>query len=417
MFLKDNWKITLTILTLSSVLMSSGYTMLIPFLPMYLIDDLGVSVADVNWWSGLIFSITFLISGLMAPVWGALADRKSRKLMAIRAALCLAISYFAGAFVQTPMQLFAMRALQGFSSGLWPATLAIMSGKAPSARLGFCMGVMQGGLTAGHVIGPFFGGVLAEAFGMRTSFLVAAGGLTIIAMLIFFFVDEPPKVPVAKKVEAAEKKFRIHETLKNPIIQRMLFAAAMVQLTVMMTQPVLPLYIGELQQSMEHIVFISGLVFSVVGISGIFASPLWGILGQSWGYRPVLYLSLLLGATFGWIQAVPFDLTQFTIWRFIGGIAFAGIFPAINAVLTQSTSPADRGRVFGYSYCAQQMGSVFGPILGGLMATYMSNQIVIGAAGALLYPVVAILFFCRPKQRDPATGEPAESSLPTETKK
>ena len=77
MDLKNNWKVTLGILTLSSVLMSSGYTMLIPFLPMYLIQDLGVDVAEVNWWSGLIFSITFLISGLMAPIWGAMADRKS----------------------------------------------------------------------------------------------------------------------------------------------------------------------------------------------------------------------------------------------------------------------------------------------------------------------------------------------------
>lgn len=409
MDLKNNWKVTLGILTLSSVLMSSGYTMLIPFLPMYLIQDLGVDVAEVNWWSGLIFSITFLISGLMAPIWGAMADRKSRKLMAMRAAVCLAVSYFLGAFVQTPMQLFGMRALQGFSSGLWPATLAIMSAKAPSARLGLCLGVMQGGLTAGHVIGPFFGGAMAELFGMRTSFLVAAGGLTCIATMIFFFIDEPPKAPVAAKVESVQSKWRIHPTLKNPVIQRMLFAAAMVQLTVMMTQPVLPLYIAELQNSMDHIIFISGLVFSVVGISGIFASPLWGILGQSWGYRPVLYLSLVLGATFGWIQAVPFDLTQFTIWRFIGGIAFAGIFPAINAVLTQSTDPADRGRVFGYSYCAQQLGSVLGPILGGVMATYLTNQIVLGIAGALLYPVAAVLIFGRPKKRAPATGTPVKT--------
>ena len=61
MDLKNNWKVTLGILTLSSVLMSSGYTMLIPFLPMYLIQDLGVDVAEVNWWSGLIFSPSFIV--------------------------------------------------------------------------------------------------------------------------------------------------------------------------------------------------------------------------------------------------------------------------------------------------------------------------------------------------------------------
>ena len=55
--------------------------------------------------------------------------------------------------------LFA-RILQGFAAGLWPAELAIMSSFAPKEKLGCCMGVMQGALTAGGVIGPLLGGVL-----------------------------------------------------------------------------------------------------------------------------------------------------------------------------------------------------------------------------------------------------------------
>lgn len=160
---------------------------------------------------------------------------------------------------------------------------------------------------------------------------------------------------------------------------------------------------------MDRIVLISGIVFSVVGISGVLASPPWGVLGQSWGYRPVLYLTILLSGIFGVIQAIPHDLVQFTVWRFIGGLTFAGIFPAINAVLTQSTDPADRGKVFGYSYSVQQLGSVIGPILGGALATWFSNQVAIAAAGVLLFPVVAVLYFFRPKAPAPATGAPLES--------
>lgn len=92
----------LVILSLSSILMSVSYTMLIPFLPMYLMQELGVAQADVNIWSGVIFSASFLISGIMAPIWGAMADKKSRKLMAVRAAVLLAISYALGGIVQDP---------------------------------------------------------------------------------------------------------------------------------------------------------------------------------------------------------------------------------------------------------------------------------------------------------------------------
>ena len=78
------WKLVLGVLSCSTLLMSASYTMLVPFLPMYLIVELGVEKVDVNWWSSIIFAVTFLISGIMAPVWGAIADKKSRKLMAIR---------------------------------------------------------------------------------------------------------------------------------------------------------------------------------------------------------------------------------------------------------------------------------------------------------------------------------------------
>lgn len=398
-----NWRIVLAVLTCSTVLMSSSYTMLIPFLPMYLIQELGVQTAEVNWWSSIIFAISFLISGIFAPIWGAMADKGSRKLMALRAASCLAITYFLGAIVQTPWQLFAVRILQGLSAGLWPAQLAIATSVIPHKKIGLCMGLLQAALTAGHVLGPLVGGYLADVFGMRMTFKIAAVALASITVALAIFIKEPPRNKTAVNADDASTRVT---PLRNPVILRMLFAAAVVQMSVLMVQPVLPLYIAELQGSMDRIVFISGIVFSVVGISGVIASPPWGMLGQSWGYRPALYVSLLLSGIFGIIQAIPHDLTWFTGWRFIGGLAFAGIFPAINAVLTQSSDPQDRGKVFAYSYSVQQFGSVIGPVLGGAIATWTNNQVTLAAAGAILFPVVAILYFFRPKAPAPATGMP-----------
>lgn len=398
-----NWRIVIAVLTCSTVLMSSSYTMLIPFLPMYLIEELGVVTDDVNWWSSIIFAVSFLISGIFAPIWGAMSDRGSRKLMAVRAASCLAITYFLGAIVQTPWQLFAVRVLQGLAAGLWPAQLAIATSVIPHKRIGLCMGLLQAALTAGGVLGPLVGGYLADVFGMRMTFKLAAAALGLITLALIFLIKEPPRTVSAKP--AADAAARV-TPLKNPVIVRMLFAAAVIQMSVLMVQPVLPLYIGELQGSMDRIVFISGVVFSVVGISGVIASPPWGMLGQSWGYRPVLYVSIFLSGIFGVVQAIPHDLTWFTTWRFIGGLAFAGIFPAINAVLTQSSDPQDRGKVFAYSYSVQQFGSVIGPILGGAIATWTNNQMTLAAAGLVLFPVVAVLYFFRPKAPAPATGMP-----------
>lgn len=349
------------------------------------------------------FAVSFLISGIFAPIWGAMSDKGSRKLMALRAASCLAITYFLGSIVQTPWQLFGVRVLQGLAAGLWPAQLAILTSVIPHKKIGFSMGLMQAGLTAGGVLGPLVGGFLAEVFGMRSTFQIAAVALTTITIALAVLIKEPPRAKPVQK--SADDPVRV-TPLRNPVILRMLFAAAVVQMSVLMVQPVLPLYIAELQGSMDRIVFISGLVFSIVGISGVIASPPWGMLGQGWGYRPVLYLSLFLSGIFGIVQAIPHDLTWFTIWRFVGGLTFAGIFPAINAVLTQSSDPQDRGKVFAYSYSVQQFGSVIGPVLGGALATWASNQVTLATAGAMLFPVVAILYFFRPKAPAPATGMP-----------
>ena len=147
-----NWKVVLAILVCNILFMSSSYTMLIPFLPMYLTGDLGVGPDSVHLWSGIVFSASFLVSAFTAPIWGKLADTHGKRLMAIRASLMLSVSYFLGGIVETPGQLTLMRMFQGFASGLWPMDLAIMTLYAPSRKLGLCLGIMQGTLTAGGVI-------------------------------------------------------------------------------------------------------------------------------------------------------------------------------------------------------------------------------------------------------------------------
>ena len=256
-------------------------------------------------------------------------------------------------------------------------------------------------MTAGGVLGPLFGGVLAEVFGMRMSFFVAAGALSIISLgLILFVKDSAQPRPKASE----QKRGGSFALLKVPVIARMLFAAGVVQLAVMLVQPVLPLYIAELQGSMDNIVLVSGVVFSVVGISGVIASPIWGRMGTNIGFRWALYVALLGGGIFGVVQAIPGEITPFVIWRFVGGIFFAGIFPAINALLAENTLPSERGRVYGLSYAAQQVGSVAGPILGGLIATYSSNAIVVMAHGVVMILLVIFMYLKRPKDVDPGNG-------------
>ena len=86
-----NWKRNLIVLWAGVFLTCASYTMVVPFLPLYLLQELGVSSSSVNLWAGIIFSVTFLGSAIMAPYWGAMADRVGQKKMAIRAGCGLAL--------------------------------------------------------------------------------------------------------------------------------------------------------------------------------------------------------------------------------------------------------------------------------------------------------------------------------------
>lgn len=396
-----NWKAVLAILTCNVVLMSASYTMLIPFLPMYLINELGVTSDNVNMWSGIIFSVTFIVSAVMAPIWGKLSDKKGRKPMAVRAGVGLAITYFICGIVSSPIQLMFARILQGFAAGLWPAELAIMSSYAPKEKLGFCMGVMQGALTAGGVIGPLLGGVLASVFGMRVSFFISAGALALITLITLIFIKEPPREAKTPEQLALAKEAEKVNLLKVPMIRRMLECAVVIQMAILILQPILTLYVAELHHSMDNVIMLSGMVFSLGGFAGAISAPLWGRYGQSHGFFRTMCITLAGTGFILIIQSIPSTLTPFAILQFVCGLFYAGVYPSINSILVKKSPTEQRGRIFGLMFAAQQIGSTIGPLVGGFIGTFFGLKFVFIFAGILMFITSALMYLKPPISRKP----------------
>ena len=377
-----NWKVVLALLTCNVLFMSASYTMIIPFLPMYLTNELGVDDTSVSLWAGLSFSVTFFVSAVMAPIWGRIADRKGKRLMAMRASLLIAISYLLGGIVTSPEQLIIVRVFQGFASGLWPMDLAIMTLYAPQERLGFSLGIMQGTLTAGGVVGPLLGGVLAELFGMRTSFYI--GGLALfINFLAFTFIIKEPPMPKETAPLTAEEKNPMH-LWHIPILRTMMIVSTLAQMVLYILMPVITTYIKALAGSMDNIVFVAGAVFSLSGIAGAIAAPLWGIYGTRRTYFNSMFLAMLFGGIMFTLQGIPDTLMPFAVMQFGVGLFIAGIQPSLNAIIAQHTPPQLKGSVFGLLFSAQQIGGAAGPLLGGVVATYLGMHYLFPTAGAIL---------------------------------
>ena len=113
-----SWRRTLAIMFVAQLFSAVGFSIIFPFLPLY-IADLGTTTGlSIEFWSGMVFSSQAITMMIASPIWGTMADRYGRKLMVERAMFGGAVIVLLMAFVQSAEQLVLLRAIQGFITGI-----------------------------------------------------------------------------------------------------------------------------------------------------------------------------------------------------------------------------------------------------------------------------------------------------------
>ena len=390
-----SWKILLAMMVTFALMMSSSYTMLIPFLPIYMQSELGATADNVSLWSGVTYAITFAISAFVSPIWGKLSDKMGKKPMIIRASFLLAITYFLGGIVRTPFELFLVRAFQGIASGLWPACLVMMSACVPKNKIGISMGLMQSANICGGIIGPLLGGILATAFGMRNSFYVGAVALSLITVTTILFIKEPPVAPEKEINKAQNTSYLTFIKDKNILI--LLLCVCMTNMVILQIQPIVSLYVQQLSHNSDKAVLLTGFIMSLGGIAGALASPLWGKTGQKVGFYKTITIAFISAGLLMSLQGVPNSLVLFGLMQFLCGLGFSGIFPSANSILVLLTPPSSRGMGFGSLFSAQMIGGALGPVIGGVIVSFMSFNTVYIISGSILFVIGIYLKFFAPE--------------------
>jgi DHA1 family multidrug resistance protein-like MFS transporter len=379
-----NWKKNLIVLWAGVFLGCASYTACIPFLPVYLLKELHVSPEQVNFWSGLVYAVTFLGASVMAPYWGAWADRVGQRKMVIRAGFGLALNYMLGGLVQTAPQMLVVRILTGLISGFVPASLSLVSSTLPKDKIGWGMGWMQAAISSGSILGPLMGGYISVWFGMRMSFFVGSFTLFFATLMVIFLVRDLP----FSNDESQQQMHVIRDlklALQNRGLLYVMFMFFLVQTCIMTIQPLITLYVNELMGSAgDASITMSGWIFSLAGIAGIIASPYWGKRGQRNGFVKTLCLVLFCAGSVNLCQIFVSNIWQFAAIQFIYGLFLAGAVPNINATLVEVTPQEVRGRAFGLTTSAQQFGGVAGPLLGGVLGGFMPIKFVLVLTGVVL---------------------------------
>ncbi len=385
-----NWKRNLLISWIGCFFTGASFSLVMPFIPLY-IEELGAPASQVPLLSGLAISITALAAAIVAPIWGNLADRKGRRLMMIRAAAGMTVTMGALAFVPNVYWLLVMRFFTGVLSGYIPNATALIAYQAPRKKSGWAIGTLATGAIVGNLIGPLMGGILAELLGMKNVFIITGMILFITLLLTIFLVKETFE-PVEKKNLMSTKEI-LGQSTRRSVLFGLFFTSLILQLGMTSISPILTLYIRELSTDTGNVLFLSGLIVSVAGVSAVISSPYLGRLGDRIGNHKIL----LLGLVFSFCCFIPMGLVtapwQLGVLRFLLGFSTGALMPSVNTLISKITPPEGVSRIFGYNQMFNNFGQVLGPLVGSAVAqAYSYSAVFFVTAGFVLLNILLSLF-------------------------
>jgi DHA1 family multidrug resistance protein-like MFS transporter len=382
----QRWKINLTVLWIGNFLVMAGMTMITPFLSLYLKQDLGLTNDhEIGVWAGLIFAANFVTSFLFQPLWGKLSDRYGRKIMLLRSGFGMAVVMAAMGFAATPWHLLLLRMANGVISGFSPAAVSLVSASTPKERMGFAMGTLQSGGTAGVILGPFLGGLMADSFGFRPIFFITGSLMFLASVFSWIMVKENFDRTAAARAPQASIISGFRELIGIRQIPVLLTVTLLIQFAFLSTMPLIPLYVEKLHGSMENLAFWSGFVGSVTALSNMIFSPLLGRLGDRIGATKILMVSLAGSAVMFVPQAFAGSVGELLVYRFLLGCFMGGLIPTVNALLRKYTPDGMESRAFSFNGSAISLGNMMGPIMGGALSGF------IGIEGLFLMSAVMLM--------------------------
>ena len=359
----ESWRVNLISVWFGCFFTGLAISQILPFLPLY-ISQLGVTSHEaLSMWSGLTFSVTFLISAIVSPMWGSLADRKGRKLMLLRASLGMAIAILLQAFATNVWQLFLLRGVMGLTSGYIPNAMALVASQVPRERSGWALSTLSTAQISGVIGGPLMGGFIADHVGLRAVFCITAALLVVSFLVTLFLIKEGVR-PTLKKSERLSGK-AVFASLSHPALVISLFFTTMViQLCNGSIGPILALFIKSMVPDSSNIAFLSGLIASVPGISALISAPRLGKLGDRIGTERILMATLIFAVVLFFAMSWVTTPLQLGILRFLLGFADGAMLPAVQTLLVKYSSDQITGRIFGYNQSFMYLGNVAGPLMG-----------------------------------------------------
>jgi len=190
--------------------------------------------------------------------------------------------------------------------------------------------------------------------------------------------------------------------------KRNLYAIFIAELIVIMgfsfVVPFLPLYIQQIGNfTIKEAAFWAGIAGSSASLALFLSSPVWGIMADRWGRKPMVLRAMFGGGVVIAVTGLVHNIYGIIALRFLQGL-LSGTVAAASA-LVASTTPRDKmPYAMGLLMVAIFGGNTFGPLLGGILAEQFGYEATFFATGGVLFIGGLIVTFFVSEHFSPSTS-------------
>lgn len=353
------------------------------FAQLPIMSPLAVSLGAAPFLTGLVVGMYSLSNTIGNIISGIFSDRKGPFAILIIGLITTGVMLFTYGLADTPYSLLLIRFLHGLAAGLTvPAAFTYLANRTDQSRRGKGAAVSGAFVGLAAIIGPAFGAVYTSRTSVPETMAVTGTILLLLGIVSFFVL----KQSVAKRDSSlASQPVSLSDILHNRGLIQAFSGAFFLMFSQGVLAYMLPLKVADLGFDSQ----MSGLLLSTFGIAAIlvFLLPVNRLFDRiNPAVTMIAGFAFMGGSLFLLSSVSAAALMYFAMCTY--GIGFAFLFPSINSLLVDSTTPASRGRAYGYFYAFFSIGVVGGSSITGALALDANGGFIL--SGSLLL-LIAIL--------------------------
>ena len=357
----------------------------VPVLPIYS-KDLGSSLQFI----GIIVGSYALGQILFRIPIGYLSDRlKSRKLFSVLSGI---VSFLGSLYLfisNSPNDILIGRTITGVAAAGWVAISVYYSSFFPRNERFKSSTIILSSNMLSVFLGTFLSGYISDLISIKTCFLLSMVA-AILSSILFLFSKEKPF-----DAKSQFSTIQFINLLRNKLLICLCLIGIFIQfITFSINFSYFPIYLNELSFS-DSIVGNLVAFYTLASFIGTISSP--RLIKKFGLWKIFIYSAILIGLT-TLITPLFENLFLLIFLRLIGGIGGGIIFSSCMSSIVRGFQENYQASAMGIFQAVYAIGMFLGPILSGVIGSYINLESVFIFSSSVTLPIILISFFIKKEE-------------------